>query len=59
VVGLGRYGGGNSALSKLSTLRQNLCQVMSNYLGLCSNFSRVFYRYFGATLSIGPNGFEV
>jgi hypothetical protein len=59
VVGLGKYKGGKSAPSELSTPRQNLCQVVSNYLVLGSNFSRVFYRYFGATLSIGPNGFEV
>jgi hypothetical protein len=42
VVGLERYGGGESALSELSTPRQNLCQVMSTDLGLGSNFSRVF-----------------
>jgi hypothetical protein len=42
VVGLERYGGGKSAMSELSKPRQNLCQVMSNDLGLGSNFSRVF-----------------
>jgi hypothetical protein len=35
-------GGEKSALSELSTPRQKPCQVMSNGLGLGSNFSRVF-----------------
>jgi hypothetical protein len=42
VVGLERYGGGKLALSELSTPRQNLRQVVSNDLGLGSNFSSVF-----------------
>ena len=59
MVGLERYGGGKLALSELSTPRQKPCQVVSKGLGLGSNFSRVFYRSLGATLSIGPSGFEV
>ena len=58
MVGLERYGGGKSAMSEMSKPRQNLCQVVSNDFGFGSNFSRVFYRYFGATLSIGPIGFK-
>jgi hypothetical protein len=42
VVGLERYEGGKSAMSEMSKSRQNLCQVMSNDLGLGSNLSRVF-----------------
>jgi hypothetical protein len=42
MVGVERYGGEKLALSELSTPRQKLCQVVSNDLGLGSNFSRVF-----------------
>jgi hypothetical protein len=42
MVGVERYGGEKSALSELSTPRQKPCQVVSNCLGLGSNFSRVF-----------------
>jgi hypothetical protein len=42
MVGVERYCGVKLALSELSRLRQKLCQVMSNYLGLGSNFSSVF-----------------
>jgi hypothetical protein len=37
-----RYGSGKLAMSELSKPRQNLCKVVSNDLGLGSNFSRVF-----------------
>ena len=53
-----RYGGVKIALSALPKPRQNLCQVVSNDLGLISNFSRVFLGYFGATLIFGLYGFE-
>jgi hypothetical protein len=53
-----RYGGLKIALSALPKPRQNMCQVMSNDLGLISNFSRVFLGYFGATLIFGLRGFE-
>jgi hypothetical protein len=53
-----RYDGMKIALSTLPKPRQNLCQVMSNDFGLISNFSRVFLRYFGATLIFGLYGFE-
>ena len=53
-----RYGGLKIALSALPKPRQNLCQVVSNDLGLISNFSRVFLGYFGATLIFGLCGFE-
>jgi hypothetical protein len=59
VVGFERYRGGKLALSELSTPRQKPCQVMSNDLGLGSNFSRGFAGSLGAILSIGPYGFEV
>jgi hypothetical protein len=45
-----RYGGLKIALSALSKPRQNLCQVVSNDLGLISNFFKVFLGYFGTTL---------
>jgi hypothetical protein len=48
-----RYGGLKIAMSALPKPRQNRCQVMSNDLGLISNFSRVFLGYFGATLIFG------
>jgi hypothetical protein len=53
-----RYDGMKIALSTLPKPRQNLRQVMSNDFGLISNFSRVFLRYFGATLIFGLYGFE-
>jgi hypothetical protein len=53
-----RYGGLKIALSALPKPRQNRCQVMSNDLGLISNFSIVFLEYFGATLIFGLYGFE-
>jgi hypothetical protein len=45
------------ALSAVSPLRQIPCQIVSNDLGLISNFTRVCLGYFGATLSIEPCGF--
>jgi hypothetical protein len=59
MVGVERYGGRKLALSELSRPRQKPCQVVSNDLGLGSNFSRVFYRSLGAILLFGPHGFEV
>jgi hypothetical protein len=53
-----RYDGLKIALSALSKPRQNLCQVVSNNLGLISNFFRVFLGYLGATLIFGLCGFE-
>jgi hypothetical protein len=53
-----RYDGMKIVLSALFKLRQNLRQVMSNDLGLISNFSIVFLGYFGATLIFGLCGFE-
>jgi hypothetical protein len=53
-----QYDGLKIALSALSKPRQNLCQVMSNDLGLISNFSRVFLGYFGATLVFGLCGIK-
>jgi hypothetical protein len=59
MVGFERYCGVKLALSGLSGPRQKPCQVMSNDLGLGSNFSRVFQGSLGAILLIGPFGFEV
>jgi hypothetical protein len=42
MVGVERYCGVKLALSELSSPRQKPCQVVSNDLGLGSNFSRVF-----------------
>jgi hypothetical protein len=42
MVGVERYCVVKLALSELSRPRQKSCQVMSNDLGLGSNFSRVF-----------------
>jgi hypothetical protein len=53
-----RYGGLKIALSALPKPRQNRCQVVSNDLGLISNFSRVFLGYFGATFIFVLRGSE-
>jgi hypothetical protein len=50
--------GVKSALSALVKPRQNPCQIVSNYFGLISNFTRVFLGYFCATLIFGLCGFE-
>jgi hypothetical protein len=42
MVGVEIYGGEKLALFELSTPRQKPCQVVSNDLGLGSNFSSVF-----------------
>jgi hypothetical protein len=45
-------------LSDCSILRKKSCQIMSNGFGSSSNFTRASKGSFGATLSIGPSGFE-